>query len=44
MHAYVDEREYPLKKAITDEQMNSIRLRRSKFHGEWNCEILTNVQ
>jgi transposase len=40
VYAYLDEKEYPLKKAVTDEQMRSIRLKRSKFHGEWNYEIL----
>jgi hypothetical protein len=44
VHAYLDEREYPLKRTVTDEQMESIRIRRSEFHGEWNYEILPRVK
>lgn len=39
VHAYLDEREYPLKTQITDEQMKLIKLTRAKFHGEWNYTI-----
>lgn len=39
VYAYLDDGEYPLKRKISDEQMKSISIRRSKFHGEWNYTI-----
>jgi len=39
VHAYIDEREYPLKTVVTDDQMRSIHLVPDKFHGEWNYTI-----
>ena len=43
VYAYLDEAEYPLKRKITDDQMKSIKLRRAKFHGEWNYTIKPHV-
>jgi hypothetical protein len=40
VHAWLDEKEYPDKLKVTDEQLAHIRIRRNKFHGEWNYVIL----
>ncbi len=42
--AYLDEGEYPLKIQVSDEEMKSIRLKPSKFHGEWNYTIKPKAQ
>jgi len=39
VHAYLDSNKYPLQLKVTDEQMDSIIIKRSKFHGEWNYTI-----
>ena len=36
----LDHRKYPVGRIITDEEFALIRLKRSKFHGEWNYTIL----
>lgn len=38
--AALDEGHYPTGIEITDEQFNSINIKKSKFHGEWNYTIL----
>ena len=40
VHAYLDERTYPTTIEVSDEQMESMKIRRSSFHGEWNYTIL----
>ena len=35
----LDKRIYPKGKSISDEQMNSLRIKKNKFHGEWNYTI-----
>jgi transposase len=40
VHAEIDNRSYPLGTKILDKEMAQIKLRRDKFHGEWNYEIL----
>lgn len=40
VHAWLDEKEYPDKLKITDKQLARVRIRRNKFHGEWNYEIM----
>jgi len=35
----LDRSHYPAKVRVTDEQMCSIRLRRDRFHGDWNYAI-----
>ena len=35
----LDRRHYPAKVKVTDEQMDSIRLRPDRFHGDWNYAI-----
>jgi transposase len=39
VHAYLDTKEYPAKIKVSDEQMQSLNIRRSKFHGEWNYTV-----
>jgi hypothetical protein len=39
VHAYLDTNAYPAKLKVSDEQMESLRLIRSEFHGEWNYTI-----
>lgn len=36
----LDKRIYRPGKIVTDEQMKSIKIKRNKFHGDWNYEIL----
>jgi len=43
VHAWLDERQYAKAKAITDEQLSQINIRRDAFHGEWNYRILPTV-
>ena len=40
VHCWLDESEYEKGRKIKDEQFKSIRLRKNKFHGDWNYEIL----
>lgn len=35
----LDQKEYPPKVEVTDEQMASIKIKRDSFHGEWNYTI-----
>lgn len=39
VHAWLDEKEYPDKVAVTDQELAEVQIRRNKFHGEWNYEI-----
>lgn len=40
VHAWLDETQYQKARKITDAQLSEVHLRRNKFHGEWNYEIL----
>ena len=40
VHAELDEGSYPTGQKVTDQEMAAIRLRRDKFHGDWNYTIL----
>lgn len=40
VHAWTDRRTYKKSRKITDAQLSEIRIRRNKFHGDWNYEIL----
>jgi transposase len=44
VHAWLDEQQYQRAKAVPDDELGEVRIRRSKFHGEWNYEILPHVQ
>jgi transposase len=43
VHAWLDENHYRKAKAVSDDQLSEVRIRRSKFHGEWNYRIIPNV-
>lgn len=38
--AYLDNRVYKIGREVTDEEMESLRIKRDTFHGEWNYTIL----
>jgi transposase len=40
VHCWLDQNQYEKGRKVSDEEYNAIRLRRNKFHGEWNYEIL----
>lgn len=44
VHAWLDAAQYEKSKKISDEQLSEVRIRRDKFHGEWNYKILPNRQ
>ncbi len=39
VHAEVDDGVYPAGTKIDDKELAGVRLRRDKFHGDWNYEI-----
>lgn len=39
VRACLDKRSYPTGRKITDAQLKQVRLKRDKFHGEWNYQI-----
>jgi len=39
VHAWLDEKDYPLKIKVTDAELEAVNIHRNKFHGEWNYEI-----
>src|SRR3954451_24621173 len=40
IHAELDENEYPAGVKVTDAELAGVRIRKNKFHGEWNYTIL----
>jgi transposase len=40
IHAELDEGEYPTGTKVTDKELAGVRIKRNKFHGEWNYTIL----
>jgi hypothetical protein len=40
VYAVLDDRTYPLKKRVTDKEMEALLIERDAFHGEWNYTIL----
>jgi transposase len=44
VHCWLDESEYQTGRKITDREMESVHIKRNKFHGEWNYEILPRVK
>ena len=40
VHCWLDEKAYPKGRKVGDKEFASLRIRRNKFHGEWNYEIL----
>ena len=39
VHAWLDEKDYPLKIKVTDAELEVVNIHRNKFHGEWNYDI-----
>jgi transposase len=40
VHCWLDEQAYPKGRKISEKEFASLRIRRNKFHGDWNYEIL----
>ena len=36
----LDENSYPTGQPVTEEQMESLSLKRDKFHGDWNYSLM----
>jgi len=43
VHCWLDEAEYRTGRKVTNEELQSVHLKRNKFHGEWNYEIHPNT-
>ena len=39
VYAVLDDRTYPLKKEVSDQEMETLNIERNDFHGEWNYTI-----
>jgi|SRR6056297_563319 len=39
VHCWLDEGQYKTGRKVSDEEMQTIRLKRNSFHGDWNYEI-----
>lgn len=39
VHCWLDDRQYAKGRKISDEEMQTIRIKRNDFHGDWNYEI-----
>ena len=39
VHAWIDEKEYPKGRKVTNAEIESLHIKPNKFHGEWNYEI-----
>jgi len=44
VHAWLDEKDYPPKIKVSDEELAFVNIHRNKFHGEWNYEIRPQVE
>ena len=42
VHAWFDRRRYEKSRKVTDAQLSEVRIKRNKFHGDWNYEIFPN--
>ena len=40
INAELDTGTYPTKIKVTDEELASVRIKRARFHGDWNYTIL----
>jgi transposase len=40
VHAWLDEAQYQKSKKVSDAQLSEVCIRRGRFHGEWNYQIL----
>jgi len=39
VHAWLDERDYPKGRKVSDAELSAVHIRRNKFQGDWNYEI-----
>ena len=39
IHSELDENEYPIGMKVTDEELGGVRMKKNRFHGEWNYTI-----
>ena len=39
VHAWLEEKDYPLKIKVTDAELEEVNIHQNKFHGEWNYDI-----
>jgi hypothetical protein len=39
VHAWLDERDYPKGRTVSEEGFTALNLRRNAFQGDWNYEI-----
>jgi Rhodopirellula transposase DDE domain len=44
VRAELDTNSYPKGIKVTNQEMESVRLRRDKFHGEWNYTVLPHAK
>lgn len=42
VHAWLDRRQYEKSRKVTDTQLSEVRIKRNRFHGDWNYEVLPN--
>ena len=42
VHAWLDRGRYEKSRKVTDVQLSTVRIKRDKFHGDWNYHILPN--
>lgn len=42
VHCWLDEGQYKTGRKVSDDEMETIRLKRNSFHGDWNYEIQPN--
>jgi len=40
VHAWLDRSQYEKSRKVTDAQLSNVRIKRNKFHGDWNYQIL----
>ncbi|MEZ6141928.1 MAG: hypothetical protein R3B84_15255 [Zavarzinella sp.] len=44
VHAWLDETGYQTGRKVSDQELSTCRIKRNKFHGEWNYEIHPNLE
>lgn len=44
LHCWLDEGEYAKGRKITDAEMQTVKIKRNRFHGEWNYEIIPKIK
>ena len=42
VHTWLDRGQYEKSRKVTDAQLANVRIKRNKFHGDWNYQILPN--